>query len=80
MQIEQEAKLLTAESKPYEISGNSGVSHKIRLNIAGEIYVCKSTAEQVAELKPFEGEEGNAVIRIESRKENLSLKLISFEK
>jgi len=80
MQIEQEAKLLTAESKPYEISGNSGVSHKIRLNIAGEIYVCKSTAEQVAEYKSFEGEEGTVVIKIESRKENLSLKLISFEK
>jgi len=79
MDIQTKAKLLTAESKPYNVDGNSGTSHKIRLNIAGEIYVCKSTAEQVASLKEFEGQEGDAHIRVESRKENMSLKLVSFE-
>jgi len=79
MHIETTAKLLTAESKPYNVDGNVGTSHKIRLNVAGEIYVCKSTPEQIAELKQFEGEDGNAEIKVNSRKENLSLELISFK-
>jgi len=79
MQIATKALILTAESKPYNIEGNEGVSHKIRLNVNGEIYVCKSTPEQIKELKDKEGTEGTAVIKVESRKENMSLKLLSFE-
>jgi len=79
MQFETESKLLTAESKPYSIDGNTGTSHKIRLNIEGEIYVCKSTAEQVAEFKQYEGVDGLAVVEVVSRKENMSLKLVSFK-
>jgi len=79
MQIQTEAKLLTAESKPYNVDGNVGTSHKIRINVEGEIYVCKSSPEQVAELSKLVGEEGQATIKINSRKENLSLELVEFE-
>jgi hypothetical protein len=76
--IEVKAVLLTAESNPYKIDGNEGVSHKIRLSIGGEIYSCKSTADQVASLKQYEKQEGEAVIDVVSRKEAMSLKLVSF--
>jgi len=79
MQYETRATLLTAESKPYSFNGNEGTSHKIRLSVGGEIYVCKSTAEQVAKYKVYEGKEGDAVVKLNSRKENISLELLSFE-
>lgn len=79
MEIKLEAILLTAESKAYEFSGNKGVSHKIRLSIKGEIYSCKSTEDQVKSLARKVGESGDAVVKIVSRKEALSLELVSFE-
>lgn len=78
MQFKSEATLLTAESKPYNIDGNAGTSHRIRVNVEGEIYACKSTAEQVNSLKEFEGKKGEVVLKVLSRKENLSLQLVSF--
>jgi len=78
MQIETQAKLLSAESNPYEFDGKSGVSHRIRLNVDGEIYVCKSTAKQVESLKDFIKQDGTATILVESRKEILTLKLAEF--
>jgi len=79
MKIETKAMLLTAESKPYNVDGNSGTSHKVRFNIDGEIYVCKSTEAQVNDLRRFEGESGTVVIRVLSRKENMSLECVSFD-
>lgn len=78
MDIQTEAMLLTAESRPYSVDGNTGTSHKIRLNVAGEIYVCKSDEAQVAALKSLEGKSGLAQIKVNSRKENMSLQLVSF--
>jgi len=79
MEIETRATLLTAESKPYNFDGKVGTSYKVRLNVAGEIYVCKSSPEQVTELQEKLGEDGDAIFKLESRKENLSLKLVSFK-
>lgn len=79
MEITTQAKLLTAESRPYNVDGNTGTSHKIRLNIEGEIYVCKSTAEQVQALQSHIGNEGTAVLKVLSRREQMSLQLVSFE-
>jgi len=79
MEITAQAKLLTAESKPYSFGGNEGVSHRIRLSVDGEIYVCKSSADDVATMKRYEGVEGEAVFKVTSRKENLGLELVSFK-
>lgn len=80
MKFEEEAILLTAESKPYNVEGNTGTSHRVRLSINGEIYSCKSTEAQVASLKGDVGKRGTATVVIKSRKENLSIELESFEK
>jgi len=72
------AVLLTAESKKYDFNGNSGVSHKIRLSVNNEIIVCNSDEQQVADFKEFLGKSGKAVIQVLSRKESMSLRLISF--
>jgi len=74
----QKAILLTAESKPYSVDGNVGTSHKIRVSVGGEIYVAKSTAEQVSAFKSYERSEGLASFKVNSRKENMSLELVSF--
>jgi len=79
MKFEEQAILLTAESKPYNMNGNSGVSHRVRVSVKGEVFACKSTEEQVIALKPFEGQEGTAVLKLKSVKENLSIELVSFE-
>jgi len=78
MQFKEDAILLSAESKPYSFGGNEGVSHKIRLSIGGEVYVANSTPEQVLYLESKVKSEGVATIELQSRKEKLSLKLISF--
>lgn len=78
MEIQTKAQLLTAESKPYNVDGNTGISHRIRLNVDGEIYVCKSTPEQISAVQAQVGKTGTALFKINSRKENMSLELISF--
>ena len=78
MQIETEAHLLSSEATPYDVGGNKGVSYRIRLNVGGEIFVCKSNAGQVQTMKDFVGQEGNAVLIVKSRKEVMSLELVSF--
>jgi len=79
MEITVQAKLLTAESKPYAFNGNEGTSHRIRLSVDGEIYVCKSSAEDVLAMARYEGQEGEATFKVTSRKENLGLELVSFK-
>jgi len=78
MHFKDEAMMLSAISKPYNFDGNVGVSHRIRLNINGEIYVCKSNAEQITEMKKNVGKKGQADILITSPKENLSMELVGF--
>jgi len=78
MQFEENAKLLTAESKTYSFNGNEGVSHRVRLNINGEIFVAKSTEEQVRNLAPLVGKDGVAVVKLSSPKEALKLECLSF--
>jgi len=79
MQIKTDARLLTAESKPYSFGGNEGVSHRVRLLVDGEIFACKSTSEDVAALARFEDQEGEAVLKLTSRKEMLGVEIESFE-
>jgi len=78
LKIKTDAKILSAESKPYDFNGNVGTSHKIRLSIDGEIYVAKSTAEQVKAVAPNIGDVVEATLLFDSRKENLSL-AVDFE-
>jgi len=80
MKLVTKAKVLTAEAKPYNVDGNQGVSYKIRLNVEGEIFVCKSDEAQVSEFKARIGEEGKAEIEVVSHKENMSLRLVSLGK
>jgi len=79
MKFEENAKLLTAESRNYDFDGKIGVSHNVRLNIGGEIYVAKSDEQQVRDLQAFVGKDGIAVFELTSRKEKLGMKLISFK-
>ncbi|MFA6251557.1 MAG: hypothetical protein WC603_02950 [Candidatus Paceibacterota bacterium] len=81
MKFEENVKLLTALSNPYDMSatgGPVGVSHKVRLNINGEIFVANATEDQVKEYSKFEGKDGVAVLNFTSPKEKLRLSLVSF--
>lgn len=78
MEFEEKAVLLTAESKPYDFNGNTGVSHKIRLMIGGEIFEMKSSPEQVSELANDLKKSGLAKLKISSPKEKLKMELVGF--
>jgi len=81
MQYEEKVKVLSADSKPYNIEGNEGVSHRVRFLVleAGEIFNVRASAEQVEDLKDYIGSEGVAVLVFKSPKENLRVELVSFE-
>lgn len=82
MIVNKTATLLTADSKPYNVNGNEGVSHKARFLIEGEIYSLTATEQLVKELKARiadENQEGEAEIEFTSRKENLKAELVSFQ-
>lgn len=78
MQIKTKAFLIAAVSKPYDFEGRSGTSHRVRINVEGEVYVCKSSAIQVAELAKYEKTEGTAVFEISSPQERLTMELKEF--
>lgn len=72
--------ILSAESKPYDFDGKTGVSHRIRVAVDGEIYPCRANEDQVKEYKAHVGDSGSVVIQVASRKEAISLVLKTFKK
>lgn len=79
MKNEEKAKVLSAENKPYDFNGNSGVSHTIRLSIEGEVYAVKTTEAQVNEFAKYVGKSGVVKVSFSSPKENLKMSIDSFE-
>jgi len=82
MKIVTQATLLSAESKPYDISGNKGVSHKARFLVDGEIYKVNATESDVKSLQAvLEGDmvHGTLMIALTSPKENIKVSFVSFE-
>jgi len=75
---ESEAKIISAESKPYDIDGNKGVSHRIRVLIGTEIFALRATEDQVTRAKDFVGKVGDIELEILSPKENLRAEFGSF--
>jgi len=78
MKIETTARLLSAESTPYNIDGNEGISHKARFLVGGEIYPVKCTKEVIESLKEDVGNEGDLTMSLTARKENIKLEYVSF--
>lgn len=79
MKFQENAKCLSAESNKYFIDGKDVISHKIRFNVGGEIFACRSNAEQVVSFKDKVGKTGDAVFVLTSPKENLRFSVESFE-
>lgn len=79
IQIKEEAMLLTVKSKAYDIDGNKGTSHRVRVLIGGDIFPLKATAEQVEQYAQFENEPGEVVFILSSVKENPVFTFVSFE-
>jgi len=79
MDINTKGIVLSATSKPYEFDGRKGVSHKIRVAVNGEIYICNSDEKQVKEIEQFVGKTVSIAFKVVSPKENLGLKVVSFK-
>lgn len=83
IKVKGEATLLTAESKPYEFEGKSGVSNKARFLISNEIYKIKVTESDVKKflelLKDTDGVSGVIELSFASPSERLTVQLDSFE-
>ena len=77
MQNEEKAKVLSADNSPYDFNGNSGISHRIRLNIAGEVYAVKTSETQVNEFQKYVGKDVKVVLEFTSPKENLKMSILS---
>jgi len=75
METKVKAIILSVESNPYEFDGKSGVSHRIRISVNGEVYPVRSNEAQVKEFSPMVGETVDLSVKVESRKESLSLKV-----
>jgi len=72
------ARLLSAESTKWVIKGDDVISHKIRVSVEGEIYPLKSNAEEVLSVQKYVGKDVDVTIKVDSRKENVSLRLDSI--
>jgi len=79
MKVKAQGILLTATSKPYDIEGNKGVSHRVRVLCTDQIFSVRASEEEVTELKKYEGQEGEVTIDFISPKENLQALFIDFE-
>jgi len=82
MKITTRATLLTAESKPYDIDGNKGVSHKARFLIDGEIYKVNATQNEISYLNEVKAQDnvlGDLTLSFSSPKENMKVQFVSFE-
>lgn len=79
MEIKTQGMILTAVSKAYNMHGNEGVSHRVRVLVGGDIYVCKSNADEVLALQPSQGLTGSIVLKLRSPKEVLALEFVSFQ-
>jgi len=44
------AKILGGESKPWQMSGNTGVSHKVKVFVEDAIFVCKVADASLVQL------------------------------
>lgn len=78
MKIETEGRIIEVIQKPYEVSGNKGISYAVRALIGDEIFKLKSSEEQTNELKKSEGQEGEFVLNLTSPKESLRITLAEF--
>lgn len=79
MLIQEEALILSAESREYSFQGRTGTSNKVRVSINGEIYPLKATKELVSELKQYVGKNLSIEFYLGSRREDIFLTLKSFE-
>jgi len=77
MRLEMKGKILSAESKPYSIAGNEGVSHKVRALVGDEIFSLKATESLVGEAQAHLEAKKEVVLHVDltSPKENVRLTL-----
>jgi len=81
MKVRTKGTVLSAASKPYDFDGRSGVSHKIRVMVEGEIFNCSSTEQDVKDAQLVVGKTGEVELIFTSPRENLKVEveLIEFE-
>lgn len=79
LEIKQKGTVLSADSKPYDIDGNKGISHKVRLLIGHEIFNLKTTESFVTLANSRRGKEVNVTISLTSPRELAKLELVGIE-
>jgi len=76
MLVKTKAKVLSAESKPYDMDGNKGVSHKVRFFIEDSIYPAKTDEATVLRFKNLVGKDVTVELNFTSVRENPAVALI----
>jgi len=80
LEYKAKGQVLSAVSKPYDFEGKSGVSHRIRVMVQGEIFACRSSQQQVEDTKKFVGQEGEVILGFSSPKESVTVEFVGFAK
>jgi len=79
MIVKTKARVLSAESKPYKIDGNEGISHKVRLLIGNGIYPAKANESLVQRAQKASDKDVNVEVDFTSYKEQVGCTLVSIE-
>lgn len=78
MRITTKARVLTALSKAYNIGGNEGISHKVRVLVDSEIFNCKADEVLVEKFVHLVGKDVKVELDFISPKENVAVVLLSL--
>lgn len=75
----EDAQLVSAEAKPYNIDGRNIVSRRIRVYADGEILPLNANDDDIARVRENVGNTGKITFVVKSPKERVYLEFFSFE-
>lgn len=79
MKVVTKAKVLSAESKPWDMNGMKGTSHKVRFLIDTEIFPCKTTEQLVQQFSTMTGKDVTVELDFTSVKEDPGVTLVGLK-
>jgi len=78
IRLKEKVVVLSADSKPWEMEGRTGISHRARFLMGNEIYPVRCTESQVSELNKVVGKAVEVVVDLVAPKENTRLEFVQI--
>jgi len=77
--MDVEIRLLSAISKPYSFDGKSGTSHRLRFLAGSDVFVAKSSPEQVESVQKLVGTDCKARVKFSSVQDRIDVTVLSVK-